>query len=161
MRRAEVTCALGLVALAVIFAWYARELPIGWVPGAGPGGGFFPFWLSVIMGAVAVAVGVQGFMRGSAPRHAAKRFFVEGGLRQVFLVAIPGLVMVALIDIISTYVAAIIFLLFYTRCIGKHPWRTSFLVAIVVPVGIFLLFEKFLLIPLPKGYLDKLYYIFY
>ncbi len=161
MRRADVALAFGLAALAVVFAWYAQELPIGWVHGEGPGGGFFPFWLSIIMGTVAVVVGVQEFVRGSAPDRAAKRFFTEGGLKQVLLIAIPGFIMVALVDVISTYLAAIIFLLFYTRWIGKHPWWISLLVAVTVPVGIFLLFEKFLLIPLPKGYLDELFYIFY
>ncbi|MFQ5803725.1 MAG: tripartite tricarboxylate transporter TctB family protein [Candidatus Methylomirabilales bacterium] len=161
MRRAELACALGLVAFAGIFAWYAQELPIGWVEGEGPGGGFFPFWLSVIMGTVAVAVGVQEFLRGSAPRLADKRFFAEGGLRQILLIAIPGLVMVTLIDVISTYLAAMIFLFYYTRGIGKHSWPIVILVSVAVPIGIFLLFEKFLLIPLPKGYLDKLFYVFY
>ena len=161
MRRAELACSLGLVALAAICAWYAQELPIGWVTGEGPGGGFFPFWLSVIMGVTAVAVGVQEFLKDSAPRRAAQRFFAEGGLRQVLLIAIPGFIMVALIDVISTYLAAMIFLFYYTRAIGKHSWPITLLVTVAVPVGIFLLFEKFLLIPLPKGYLDELFFMFY
>jgi hypothetical protein len=161
MLRAELACAFGLVALAAVFAWYAQELPIGWVTGEGPGGGFFPFWLSVIMGAIAVAVGVQEFLRGSAPHRTAKPFFLEGGLRQVLLIAIPGFIMVSLIDVISTYLAAMIFLFYYTRMVGKHSWPISLLVTFAVPVGIFMLFEKFLLIPLPKGYLDELFYIFY
>lgn len=161
MLRAELACAFGLVVLAVVFAWYAQELPIGWVKGSGPGGGFFPFWLSVLMGAMGVAVGVQGFLRGSAPRRAAKPFFAEGGLRQILLIAIPGFVMVSLIDVISTYLAAAIFLCYYTRWVGKHSWPIVLLVTFAVPTGIFLLFEKFLLIPLPKGYLDELFYILY
>ncbi|MFQ5989906.1 MAG: tripartite tricarboxylate transporter TctB family protein [Candidatus Methylomirabilales bacterium] len=161
MRRAELACAFGLMALAAIFAWYAQELPIGWVTGSGPGGGFFPFWLSVIMGTIAAVVGVQELLKGSAPRQAAQRFFAEGGLRQVLLIAIPGFIMVALIDVISTYLAAIIFLFYYTRGVGKHSWPIVLLVTVAVPVGIFLLFEKFLLIPLPKGYLDELFYILY
>ncbi|MFQ5657167.1 MAG: tripartite tricarboxylate transporter TctB family protein [Candidatus Methylomirabilales bacterium] len=161
MRRAELASSLGLVALAAIFAWYAHELPIGWVTGEGPGGGFFPFWLSVIMGVTAVVVGVQELLKGSAPRRAARRFFNEGGLRQVLLIAIPAFIMVALIDVISTYLAAMIFLFYYTRIIGKHSWPITLLVTVAVPVGIFLLFEKFLLIPLPKGYLDELFYILY
>ena len=161
MRRAELACALGLLALAAVFAWYAQELPIGWVRGSGPGGGFFPFWLSIIMGAVAAVVGVQEFIKRSAPRHAAQPFFAEGGVRQVLLIAIPAVIMVALIDVISTYLAAILFLLFYTRLIGKHSWPISILVTVTVPIGIFLVFEKFLLIPLPKGYLDALFYFLY
>jgi hypothetical protein len=69
--------------------------------------------------------------------------------------------MVSLIDVISTYLAAMIFLFYYTRMVGKHSWPISLLVTFAVPVGIFMLFEKFLLIPLPKGYLDELFYIFY
>jgi hypothetical protein len=161
MRRAELACALAIVAFAAIFGWYAQELPIGWVKGEGPGGGFFPFWLSVIMGTVAVAVGVQEFLKTPAPRQAAERFFTEGGLRQVLLIAIPGFIMVALIDVISTYLAAMIFLFYYTRLVGKHSWPIVILVTVAVPVGIFLLFEKFLLIPLPKGYLDEFFYILY
>lgn len=161
MRRAEFLSVFGLLVFAAVFAWYAQELPIGWVKGSGPGGGFFPFWLSVMMGAVAVAVGVQELLKGSAPRRAVQPFFTEGGLRQVLLIAVPGFIMVSLIDVISTYVAAALFLFYYTRLIGKHSWPIVLLVTVAVPVGVFLLFEKFLLIPLPKGYLDELFYVFY
>jgi hypothetical protein len=64
-------------------------------------------------------------------------------------------------DVISTYLAAAIFLFFYTRMVGKHSWPIVLLVTVAVPVGIFLLFEKFLLIPLPKGYLEELFYFLY
>ncbi len=161
MRRAELASVLVLVAVAAVFAWYAQELPIGWVRGSGPGGGFFPFWLSVIMGAVAVAVGVQELLKGSAPRRAAERFFTEGGLRQVLFIAVPGFIMLALIDVISTYLAAMLFLSYYTRVMGKHSWPIVILVTLAVPTGVFLLFEKFLLIPLPKGYLEELFYFLY
>lgn len=161
MRRAELACALGLVAAAGIAAWYAQELPIGWVRGSGPGGGFFPFWLSVMIGALVAVHGVQVLLQGPASRPSAKPFLKAGGLRELLKVAIPAFVMVALIDLISTYFAAAIFLAYYTRWIGKHPWHTVLPISIGVPTGIFLLFEKLLLVPLPKGYLDQFYYLFY
>jgi hypothetical protein len=35
----------------------------------------------------------------------------------------------------------------------------SLSVSIGVPIGIFLIFEKFLIIPLPKGYVEPLFYL--
>ena len=44
MRRAELLMALVLALLSVYLMWKSWELPIGWIPDEGPGGGAFPFW---------------------------------------------------------------------------------------------------------------------
>ena len=49
MRRAEIITA-GLMALLSIYLMYkSTELDIGYIKGEGPGGGFWPFWLSAGM----------------------------------------------------------------------------------------------------------------
>ncbi|MEL7183601.1 MAG: tripartite tricarboxylate transporter TctB family protein, partial [Pseudomonadota bacterium] len=49
MRRGEIILA-GLLALfSVYLMWKSTELPIGYISGQGPGGGFWPFWLAFIM----------------------------------------------------------------------------------------------------------------
>ena len=40
------------------------------------------------------------------------------------------------------------------RVLGKFRWRTIALVSIAVPFAIFLLFEIWFLVPLPKGPLE-------
>ena len=49
MKRADLIAALALAILSLYMMWKSTELPIGWEPGRGPGGGAFPFWLSVGM----------------------------------------------------------------------------------------------------------------
>ncbi|MEL6872213.1 MAG: tripartite tricarboxylate transporter TctB family protein, partial [Pseudomonadota bacterium] len=49
VRSAELLMAIALIALSAYFMYEAAKLPIGWVPDEGPGGGFWPFWLSLGM----------------------------------------------------------------------------------------------------------------
>jgi len=49
MRRAELVMALALGVLSAYLMVKSAELPIGWIPREGPGGGAFPFWLSAGM----------------------------------------------------------------------------------------------------------------
>jgi hypothetical protein len=45
----ELIMAFVMGAFSVYQAIKSAELPIGWIPDEGPGGGAFPFWLSVGM----------------------------------------------------------------------------------------------------------------
>ena len=42
MRRAELLMAVVLAIFSAYLMWKSAELPIGWVPERGPGGGAFP-----------------------------------------------------------------------------------------------------------------------
>jgi hypothetical protein len=49
MRQGEISL-VGILALFSIYLmWKSAELPIGYIRGQGPGGGFWPFWLSLGM----------------------------------------------------------------------------------------------------------------
>ena len=49
MRRAEYVMAVVMAIFSLYLMWKSAELPIGWEPKRGPGGGAFPFWLSLGM----------------------------------------------------------------------------------------------------------------
>ena len=49
MRVAELCMAVVMAVFSVYLMWKSVELPIGWIEGEGPGGGAFPFWLSLGM----------------------------------------------------------------------------------------------------------------
>ena len=49
MRRAEIVTASLMAVFSVYLMWKSAELPIGWIPDEGPGGGAFSFWLSAVM----------------------------------------------------------------------------------------------------------------
>lgn len=66
-------------------------------------------------------------------------------------------VTIGLIRIISAYGAILVFLLFYLRFVGRHPWRLTAAVAVVTPIVSFFFFEIMLRIILPKGYAEPLF----
>ncbi|MEE9276605.1 MAG: tripartite tricarboxylate transporter TctB family protein [bacterium] len=154
------------VALVLFFgglgvAWKSAELPIGILPREGPGGGFLPFWLSLGISAVAVVVFLRTFINRPAEGEegAEEVFITREGVVDLLRVGIPGLLMILLIDVISIYLAAALFVFYCLYYVGRHGLITCTLVTLGAPFGVFLIFEKFLIIPLPKGYLEFVFYM--
>ena len=61
---------------------------------------------------------------------------------------------VTVLPALGLYVSAAIYLAFYMRWVGHHRWITVLLVAVGIPVVTFLVFEKWFLVPMPKGPLE-------
>ena len=59
MRVAELVMAIAMAVFSLLLMWKSTELPIGWIPGEGPGGGAFPFWLSAAMLLCCIAIIVR------------------------------------------------------------------------------------------------------
>jgi hypothetical protein len=84
-----------------------------------------------------------------------KRLIQEGGLKPILWVLLPSTVMVILISIIGLHFAAFVFLLFYMRVVGKIGWLECALVSILMPIGLYVVFDRLFLIPLPDGMLGN------
>jgi putative tricarboxylic transport membrane protein len=149
MRKADIVLALLLFMLAVLVAWESLKLDIGWGLN-GPEGGFFPFWLAVglaICGLVILARAV----RSTAP--ALRQPLVRpGGWVPILKVSLPALAMVTLTEMIGLYPAAALYIGFYMRWIGRHHWLLVLTVSLGVPLGSYVIFDKWFLIPMPKGW---------
>ena len=161
MKRADLVVS-GILALFSIYLMVkSTELPIGWIPGEGPGGGAFPFWLAVGMLITSVLIFAQN-LRGKSEEGRSSKGFMDQDARHLFGTVLVSLsIMIGLIHIIGVYFSVPLFLLFYMRYLGGHSWLLTLTVSISTPILTFLLFEKVLLILLPKGYTDPLFYIFY
>ncbi|MFQ5994811.1 MAG: tripartite tricarboxylate transporter TctB family protein [Acidiferrobacterales bacterium] len=161
MRRAELVMAVVMALFSVYLMWKSAELPIGWIPDEGPGGGAFSFWLSAGMLACCVAIIVRWFMRTSPPSRSSEPYMDRHALK-LFLIGAGALtVMVASIHFIGVYGAVPLFLIFYMRFLGHHSWTTTATLAAVTPVVAFFFFEIALRITLPKGYTEPLFYPLY
>ena len=88
MRRAELVTALLMAALSIYLMVKSAELPIGWVPDEGPGGGSFPFWLSAAMLLSCLWILYNWYRRTSPPSqsdepfmdsYASRSFVLAGG----------------------------------------------------------------------------------
>ena len=83
---------------------------------------------------------------------------------RVLAVLIPALVYVALIGGISLgpvdvpglgiYVASAVFIFCFMLAVGRENAFKALGVSVVVPVMLFFMFEKWFLVPLPKGPLE-------
>jgi putative tricarboxylic transport membrane protein len=135
--------------LGGIVLFDAVRLGFGWGPD-GPRSGFFPFWLALIMVVVCVAIIAQAVRRAEN-----KSFVSREQLGSVLKVLWPALAFVALIRFVGLYVSAALYMGFYMRWVGRHSWATVLLIALGVSIGAFLVFEKWFLVPMPKGPLEE------
>ncbi len=157
MRRAELSMAVFMAVFSVYLMYKSAELPIGWIPGSGPGGGAYPFWLAAGMLICCIAIIVRALLRMSPPSRSTEPYMDRHSL-MLFVVGAGSLaVTIGLIRIISAYGAILVFLLFYLRFVGRHPWRLTAAVAVVTPIVSFFFFEIMLRIILPKGYAEPLF----
>lgn len=152
----ESLIALALMALAAYFMAHAARLPIGWDGSRGPGGGAFPFWLSLIMllaagGILAKAVAAE------LRRPDATPFFEPGMVGSVIGVSVALAIAIFLMPIVGTYVALPLFMLWYLRFFGQNGWVLSLTLTLATPVVLFFFFEVALKILLPKGITEPLF----
>ncbi len=161
MRIAEFVMALVLAVFSLYLMWKSAELPIGWLPGEGPGGGAFPFWLSLGMLLCCIAIIIRWIARASPPSRSRESFMTLETVKRFALVAGSLTVMIALIHVIGVYGAVPLFLIFYVRFLGRHSWKTTCALAFCTPVAAFFFFEIALKKTLPKGFTEPLFYPLY
>lgn len=151
MRAAELVMALFMGACSIGLMVKSAELPIGWIPGDGPGGGAFPFWLSAGMLVCCVWITVN-WVRKVGPVATSDEPYMDRTTVTLFAAAAGSLaVMIGLIHVIGVYFAVPIFLIFYMRYMGRHSWLLTGAIAVVIPIVTFFFFEVALRITLPKG----------
>ena len=154
MRAADLVTVMMLLSLGGVALFDALRLGIGWGTD-GPRSGFFPFWLATGLVATSVAIGIQSLVRGST-----KAFVTRQQMVPVLKVLVPLTGFVVLTDPpgpfsgLGLYVAAALYLGFYMRWVGRHSWSAVLAVSILTPVIAFVIFERWFLVPMPKGPLE-------
>ena len=148
MRAADLATAGVLFLLSVIVLVDALRLGIGW-GSDGPKSGFFPFWLASVMMVACAIVGGQAARRGGGTP-----FVTRDQLRPVLKVLVPAAGLVVGTQLLGLYVASMLYIGLYMRWIGRHRWVTVTAIALAIPLATFLLFERWFLVPMPKGPLE-------
>jgi hypothetical protein len=148
MRIADLITAAVLMLLGGVVIYDAVRLGIGWGT-SGPGSGFFPFWLAVIMVLTCALILLQALRRPSS-----RPFVTRAAAGPVLAVLGPAAGMVVLTQLVGLYVAAAVYMGVYMRWIGRHTWPVTVGLAVAIPIATFLVFERWFLVPMPKGPLE-------
>ena len=151
MRIADLVTAAMLMLLGGIVVYDAIRLGIGW-GNEGPRSGFFPFWLATLMVVISAAIFLQALIgRSEKPFVTRERFL------PVLKVLAPIVGFVLLTDPpgpwpgLGLYVSSGLYLGFYMRWVGRHDWLLVVALSVAVPLIAFFIFEKWFLVPMPKG----------
>lgn len=151
-RAAELGVAAGFFALGAVVIFDSVRLGARWAED-GPQPGYFPFYL----GAIICAASAITFVLALASGEAGRRTFVEvGQLKLVLSVLVPSVVFVAVVGWLGIYLAGFLFVAFFMRWLGKYAWWKVVAVALGNSVAFYLVFEVWFLVPLPKGFLERL-----
>ena len=152
-RWVELVVALLIVAGGAVVVTDSLRLGAKW-GSDGPEAGYFPF----LVGSALLLSG--GWIVANVLwrwRKLAGSVFVEWErLKPVLMMLLPSIAYVVLIKFIGLYVASAIFLGAFMVWRGKYGALPTASVALGVPVALFLLFEIWFLVPLPKGPLEHL-----
>lgn len=143
----------GLFALvAVVVMADSVRVGNGWAP-EGPQAGYFPFYVGLIMFISSLVTLVTNLLGRTADKGA---FVERDQLGLVMQVLLPSIAFVAVTWFLGIYVGAALFIAGFMRFVGHYPLRTIVPIAVGVPVALFVMFEVWFLVPLPKGPLEAM-----
>lgn len=168
MRRAELVTAVLLGLLSIYLMWEAGEGPswdpdsvrfanIGMIEDEGPGSGFWPFWLALVMLASCIWTGVNWWRRKTPASRSSVPFLTPHARAMLFQVGGSLIVFMGLTHVLGYYGAMFLFLIHYLRFLGRHSLGRTLSIAAGVPVFSFFFFDVAMRIVLPKGYLEPLF----
>ena len=147
MRSADRIAGSALLALAIAFSAGALKHYAYWGEN-GPGPAFLPFWLGLVM-AVLAATLLVGALRSRDPGPA---WLPSGdGLRRLALVVGATAAFVALLNVVGMTIGTVLFLVVLMRFLDRQPWPLTIAVALAVAGLNYLVFTRWLHVPLPTS----------
>jgi hypothetical protein len=139
-----------LMAVGALVMAGSYELGAGWSPN-GPESGYFPFYIGALILLSSTATLLVTLFTKSPDRTP----FVESEqFKRVLQVLIPSFIFAIAIDYIGIYVAGGLFIACFMWWLGKYPLPKVVMVGVLVPLTLFIVFEVWFLVPLPKGPLE-------
>src|SRR3954453_22002928 len=147
---ADAAVSLLLLALAVMLGYDNWRTGISW-DSTGPQPGYFPFYLSVILGGASLyGLGAAFLSR----KERAETFVTRAQLRRVFAVFVPTVLFCLATQFLGLYVASFVLISGFMSLVGKIAWWKSLLTAFVFTAVMFVTFDIAFDVIMPKGPLE-------
>jgi putative tricarboxylic transport membrane protein len=141
-----------LFGLAMLVITDSIRVGTGWADD-GPRSGYFPFYIGLAL------AGSSGFVllkQLFTWRRDSETFAERGQLASVVSILVPMVIYVGAIAFLGIYLSSFALILWFMKRHGKYGWPLSVGVSAAVPLLFFLVFERWFLVPLPKGPVEAL-----
>jgi hypothetical protein len=148
MRRADQVSGAVLLVFGIAFAAGARQHPY-WTSN-GPGSGFLPLWLGLVMAALAAGL----FIGATRNPHAGHPWLPAGRtLVKLVVVIAATAAFVALMPVVGMTLGTALFLVALLRFLEGYAWVVTLGVAVATAGVNWLVFTYWLHVPFPSGVL--------
>jgi putative tricarboxylic transport membrane protein len=145
-RQVEIGVAIGTALFGLLVMYGSMQVGIGWGV-EGPKAGFFPFYVGLSI----VLCSAVNLFRTFADTNPEWVFASWSQLRSVMSVVLPTAVYVGALPYLGIYLTSMILIGSFMKWLGRYPWPITIAISIGVPLVAYLTFEKWFLVPLPKG----------
>ena len=149
-RGVDIVVYLMLLAFAALFAFDNWRTGMSW-EADGPQAGYFPFYLSVVLGAASLYGLVDKLFVAT---EAGDTFVNSEQLRRVMQVFVPTLLFCVFMQWLGLYVASFILIAGFMGFVGRIAWWKSLLTAFLFSLIMFLTFDIAFDVIMPKGPLE-------
>ncbi len=151
VRWPELLVALLLMAAAGLVLADSLRVGTGWADD-GPMSGYFPFYIGLALLCASGWTAFRQLRRWRVPEVFAER----EQLRSVLAILLPMAVYVVAIAYGGIYAASMVLIAYFMIRHGKHGLLLTGAVSLGVPLFFYGIFERWFLVPLPKGPLEAL-----
>jgi len=145
--RPDVWSGIALAGAAALAWVWARDLPVGSLHQPGPG--FFPRGLAALVALLALGILVRGILRPAG--RVASLWPERGGGARVATMLAALLGFVAGVERLGYLAATAALFVVMLRWVGGRSWGLTLLAAVLAALGSYLLFARWLMVPLPSG----------
>src|ERR1043165_6871714 len=152
-RAVDVAVSLLLLALAALLAFDNWRTGMGW-DSTGPQAGYFPFYLSVILGAACVYGLAKEFL---ARRQPGEGFVTREQFGRVLQVFFPTLAFCLATQWLGLYVASFLLVAGFMIYVGRIAAWKSLLTALLFVLAMFVVFDIAFDVIMPKGPLEAFF----
>jgi len=153
VRTMDVFVAIALLVVAGVVMTDSVRLGVGWRESEGPSAGYFPFYMGLFL-ALASAYNLARAWFDRVP--GARTFVSKTAVLRVLAVLVPFAGYVVAINFIGIYVASALYIALFMWWFGQYTPLRGLFVGLAIATVLFLMFEVWFLVPLPKGFIEQL-----
>jgi hypothetical protein len=150
MNRKDIAAGLALAMLGMLIIWQARGLT--YLDDFGPGPGFLPFWLALLISALSLCLAVFALRNQAenvSPVNSPNE--VRRGYPRALLAWLGMIAMVGTMEVLGFIASFALFSFFLVCVIERRSLSSATAVAVGIALGFYLLFRVFLPVPLPTN----------